>query len=108
MLEVVCLDYRHQFLGSADAEGRYEDRSTSLNHFRDLLDKLFFQTITNRVVFRSVRPFDDDRIQILVVTGICAVDQPSWLTIEIASIQQPFPFRIDYRLSTTRYMASID
>src|SRR2546425_12304742 len=108
MLEMVSREYREQFLGSADAEGGYEDCSASLDHFRYLFDELFFQTIANRVVFRSVRPLDDDRVQILVVAGICAVDQPGWLTIEIASIQQPFSFRIDYRLSAARYVACIN
>src|SRR5437899_11890645 len=108
MLEMVSREYREQFLGSADAEGGYENCSASLDDFRYLFDKLLFQTIANRVVFRSVRPLDDDRVQILVVTGICAVDQPCWLTIEIASIQQPFPLRINYRLSATWYVASID
>src|SRR5690349_3904149 len=108
MFEVVCGKDRKQFLRSSDTECRYENRSASLHYFCHFFNELLFQPISYRMVFRRIRSFDDDGVQVLVITWVSTIDEPGWLTIEVARVEEPFAFGIDYGLSTTRYVTCIN
>src|SRR5207253_8279978 len=62
--------------------------------------------ISDRMILHRIRSFHDYRVQVLVL-WIRAIDEPSRLTVEIASVEDPLPVTLDNRLSAARNMSSV-
>src|SRR5207244_6380136 len=87
MFKVVSREDTKQLLRSANAEGWHQHGPTTLHDLRNLLDKLLLKPITDRVILHSISSLHHNRVQVLVF-GICAVNQPSRLAVEVAGIEE--------------------
>src|SRR5205807_5803363 len=106
MLEMVCGEHAEQLLGSADAEGGHQHGPATLHDLRNLLDKLLLKPIPDRMILHRIRSFHNYRVQVLVL-WIRAIDEPSRLTVEIASVEDPLPVTLNDCLSAARNMPGL-
>src|SRR5437660_9943472 len=106
MLEMVCRQHAEQLLRSANSEGRHRPGPATLYHFRNLLDKLLLKPIPDRMILHRIRSFHDYCVQVLVL-WIRAIDEPSRLTVEIASVEDPLPVTLDDCLSAARDVSRV-
>src|SRR5207302_4418624 len=101
MLEMVCRQHAEQLLGSANSKGRHQHGPAPLHNLRNLLDKLFLKPISDRMILHRVRSFHDYGVQVLVL-WIRAIDEPSRLAVEIASVENSLTVAQDDCLSDAR------
>src|SRR5438132_10797060 len=106
MLKMVCRQHAEQLLGSANSERRHQHGPAALHDLRNLLDKLLLKPIPDRMILHRIRSFHNYRVQVLVL-WIRAIDEPSRLTVEIASVEDPLPVTLNDCLSATRNMPGV-